>query len=144
MPWLKITKSTSKFVKCGLCEYLRAQINATPRSNAVLISSLRNRLGAHFEFQSAQRMAQAALEEKCIQSNGLKWLMDIDKMDQQSVHLTIWSQLSSPLYKGGARIMVAINGSLDPPWVRKNPRALTKDFLFENPTNKHNFPHGVP
>ena len=30
LPWLTIHHSTSKFIACGICEYLREQINLTP------------------------------------------------------------------------------------------------------------------
>ena len=122
VPWLQVATRSGNFVKCGLCEYLKAQINATNRGNTALLSALRDRLGSHWDFQSAQRMKQSLLEEKCIQSNGRKWLMDIDKMDQQAVFLpAIWSQLNTPLFKSGDRMMVSVNGSLDPPKGRKTP-----------------------
>ena len=38
------------FVKCKTCEYLRMQIDLTPRSDAVLINALRPRLGGRFQF----------------------------------------------------------------------------------------------
>ena len=102
MPWLKVHRSTCKFVKCGLCEYLKEQINLCQRSEVVLISMLRSRLGQHFEFQSAQRICLSNLEETCLQSRGTKWLLMIDKMDMHAVKFpTIWARLSSPLFKEG-------------------------------------------
>ena len=72
----------------------------------------RARLGEHYAFQSAQRLAQDNLEEACFNSNGLKWYMKIDKMDMHAINLpTIWNQLATPFFKGGARILCAVNGS---------------------------------
>ena len=102
MPWLKVARSLCKFVKCGLCEYLKEQINLCQRSDVTLISMLRSRLGQHFEFQSAQRICLSNLEEKCLQSNGKKWLLQIDKMDMHAVKFpTVWARLCSPLFKEG-------------------------------------------
>ena len=112
LPWLLVAKSTSKFVLCGLCEYLREQINLTPRDQTDIIRMLRARLGQHYEFQSAQRCAQARIQEKCHSSNGKIWHMKIDKMDQNACNLpTVWNQLATPLFKQGHRVLLAVNGS---------------------------------
>ena len=112
LPWLMVAKSICKFVKCGLCEYLKFQINITSRGEAWLIIMMRSRLGIHFTFQSAQRVALTNLEEACAQSNGKKWYTSIDKMDMHAVNFpTLWGQLASPLFKQGTRILAAINGS---------------------------------
>ena len=112
LPWLLIHHSTSGFIACGICEYLREQINLTPRGMVQVIDAFRARLGQHYAFQSAQRLAQDNLEEVCFNSNGLKWYMKIDKMDMHAINLpTIWNQLATPFFKGGARILCAVNGS---------------------------------
>ena len=65
----------------------------------------------HYDFQSAQRLAQGRLMEQCIQSSGRQWFFKIDKMDQNSVHVpTVWSQLASSLFKEGDRIQVSLQG----------------------------------
>ena len=62
-------------------------------------SALQARLGDHYEFQAAQRLADNRLEEECAHSGGAKCLMLIDKMDQQkTVCPTIWSQLSTRIF----------------------------------------------
>ena len=66
LPFIIICGSVCKFVKCGCCEYLRMQIDLTPRSDTVLMNALRTRLGQHFQFQSAQRLALGREEERCI------------------------------------------------------------------------------
>ena len=40
-------------------DWLRLQIDTTPRSQPELLTMYKNRLGAHFDFQAAQRVAQA-------------------------------------------------------------------------------------
>ena len=97
MPWLAVCKSVSLFVRCGVCEYLKLLIDQTPRDQAPLRDALRARLGAHFQFQAAQRLAQGRQEEECAQSEGKTWLMKIDKMNQKkTVTPTLWSQLATP------------------------------------------------
>ena len=77
-----------------------------------MLEAFRARLGEHYAFQSAQRLAQDNLEGACINSNGLKWFMKIDKMDIHATNLpTIWNQLATPFFKGGAIILCAVNGS---------------------------------
>jgi hypothetical protein len=76
-PFVVICRSHSMFVKCGCCEYLRMQIDLTPRDDAELMNALKERLGAHFQFQSAQRLAEARMEEACSSSGGKKWFMHI-------------------------------------------------------------------
>ena len=99
-PWLVVCKSVSMFTKCGLCEYLKLLVEQTPRDQGPLRETLRTRLGQHFAFQAAQRLAQGRLEEEAQQSQGRKWFMKIDKMDQnKTVTPTIWSQLCTPLFK---------------------------------------------
>ena len=82
-PWLVVCKSVSMFTRCSVCEYLRLLIDQTPRDQEPLRNALKSRLGGHFEFQAAQRLAHGRIEEECEQSGGQKWFMLIDKMDQQ-------------------------------------------------------------
>ena len=42
-PWLVVMKSVSKFVKCGLCEYLKRQIDQTPRNEVQIMAILKDR-----------------------------------------------------------------------------------------------------
>ena len=95
-----VCKSVSMFTRCSVCEYLRLLIEQTPREQESLRNVLRERLGQHFDFQAAQRLAHGRVEEECAQSGGRKWLMIIDKMDQKkTVVPTIWSQLATPLFR---------------------------------------------
>ena len=71
--WVQVARSESQFVKCGVCEFLRGLLDSTPRSNPSLLEVVRARLGKHWAFQSAQRLAMARIEEACIQSAGDEW-----------------------------------------------------------------------
>ena len=111
-PHVAITTSTSKFTQCGLCAFLKGQMDQCPRSNQSLLQALRARLGAHFKFQSAQRVRIDDIAERCRQSGGKAWFFTIDKMDQTAtICPTIWSQLSSPLFKLGTRLVCGVVGS---------------------------------
>ena len=112
VPWLVIAKSICKFSKCGTCEYLKWLIDRTPRSEKALMQMFITRLGEHFNFQSAQRLCVNRIEEKCRQSGGLKWLMLIDKMDQNCCHLpTIWEMIRTPFFKDGERMQMSVIGA---------------------------------
>ena len=66
---------------------------------------LQARLGDHYEFQAAQRLAIGRLEELCAQRGGAKWLMLIDQMDQaKTVRPAIWSQLATNMLQDKAKI----------------------------------------
>ena len=55
-PHITVARSTSNFLVCGVCSYLRMQIDMCPRSDRILLDALTERLGQHFAFQSAQRL----------------------------------------------------------------------------------------
>lgn len=106
-PWLVVCKSVSMFTRCSVCEYLRLLIDQTPHDQEPLRQSLRHRLGNHFEFQAAQRLAHQRIEEECEQSEGQKWFMLIDKMDQKkTVCPTIWSQLATKLFQNQEKRLI--------------------------------------
>ena len=113
-PWLVVCKSVSMFTRCSVCEYLRLLIDQTPRDQESMRQALKNRLGSHFDFQAAQRMAHNRIEEECEQSGGQKWFMLIDKMDQKkTVCPTIWSQLSTKLFQDlEKRLITGLIGSM--------------------------------
>ncbi len=112
LPWLRVDVSLGSFVHCGLCEYLRMLIDQTQRGP--LREAFKSRLGEHFAFQAAQRLAQGRLEEVCAQSGGRKWFMKIDKMDNtKAVCPTVYSQLSAPFFKDlSLRLVTGIIGSM--------------------------------
>jgi hypothetical protein len=42
-PWLVVMRPVSKFVKCGLCEYLKRQLDTTPRNEVQIMEILKDR-----------------------------------------------------------------------------------------------------
>ena len=113
LPWLLVNVSAGTFVHCPLCDYLRLLIDRTSRGQQALREYFRDRLGEHFMFQGAQRLAQADLEEMCSQSQGRKWFMKIDKMDNSKLGSpTLWSQLATPLFKDQRRLVTGLIGSM--------------------------------
>ena len=110
--WLVISRTICKFSKCGVCEYLKWLIDQTPRTKRAVINTYVSRLGQHFDFHSAQRLVVARVEEACIQSGNTKWLMIIDKMDQNAAKLpTEWRLIRSAFFKEGDRLQVSLNGA---------------------------------
>ena len=113
-PWLIVCKSVSMFTRCSVCEYLRLLIDQTPRDQEPLRRALQARLGDHYEFQAAQRLAHGRLEELCANSGGAKWFMLIDKMDQsKTVCPAIWSQLATKMFQDQEkRLITGLIGSM--------------------------------
>ena len=112
-PWIIVAKSLCQFVHCGVCDYLKLQIDLCARGDSVLIQMYTARLGRHFDFQAAQRLVENRVEEKCNQSGGLRWFMHIDKMDQKkSILPSMWAMLSTPLFKLGDRLVAGLIGSM--------------------------------
>ena len=113
-PWLIVCKSVSMFTRCSVCEYLRLLIDQTPRDQVALRAALQARLGDHYEFQAAQRLAENRLEEECAHSCGRRWFFLIDKMDQQkTVCPAIWSQLATKMFQDQEkRLVTGLVGSM--------------------------------
>ena len=128
LPWLRIASSVSIFVQCNVCDWLKLQIDQTPRDQPLVLAALKARLGSHYSFQSAQRLKQGQLEEICRASKGDKWMMKIDKMESQAINLpVIWSQQATPLFKLGNRLTVAVNGSM---WAGTDHTSVHMRTLF--------------
>ena len=89
-------------------------IEQTPRDQVQLRSALQARLGDHYDFQAAQRLAEHRLEEECAHSCGRKWFMLIDKMDQQKTVCTaIWSHLATKMFQDKEkRLVTGLVGSM--------------------------------
>ena len=110
-PHISVAAANSNFLDCGVCTYLRMQVDMCPRSDTILLNALTNRLGEHFAFQSAQRLCDLREEEACKHSAGKDWHMHIDRMDQQTTVLpSIPSQVNSPWFREG-RLKCSVIGS---------------------------------
>jgi len=114
LPWLTISSDVGTFVRCGLCDYLRLLIERCSRDQYAIRECFKDRLGLHFKFASAQRLAQSAIEEYCAQSDGKAWFMKIDKMDNTKVCAPcLWSQLATPMFKDlTLRLVIGVIGSM--------------------------------
>ena len=103
----------SKFIRCGVCDYLRHQIDICPREHSEYLNALVKRLGSHYDMQSAQRLAQDKLQEKCDQSGGRAWMIKIDKMDSSAIRCpTRWRLLNTAIFRDGNRVEVGLIGSV--------------------------------
>ena len=58
-----------QILQMWVCEYLKWLIDHTPRTKRDVMQMYLARLGQHFDFQIAQRMAIARIEEVCVQSD---------------------------------------------------------------------------
>ena len=113
-PWIVVAKSIGMFTRCSVCDYLKLLIEQCPREEHDLREFLKYRLGRHFDFQAAQRLAHGRVEEDAAQSAGEHWLMLIDKMDQRKTMVpSVWSQLRTPLFKEvDKRLITGLIGSM--------------------------------
>ena len=102
------------FTRCSVCEYLKLLIEQTPRDQCALRERLKGRLGLHFDFQTAQRLALGRVEEHLAQSGGAHWCMLTDKMHQRNTVVPcVWSQLATPLLKEvDRRLVTGLSGSM--------------------------------
>ena len=67
-PWVVVAKSMGMFTRCSVCDYLKLLIEQTPRDEHDLREFLKDRLGQHFDFQAAQRLAHGRVEEHAAQN----------------------------------------------------------------------------
>ena len=101
----------SRFVHCAVCDYLKDQIDRCPRNNT-LLDAFGGRLGRHFDFQSAQRLAMDQIGEKCNQSGGRCWIIKIDKMVQNARWLPlICAMMNSVFFRDDSRVQIGLIGS---------------------------------
>lgn len=70
---IQIASRTSMFVGCAACKFMQGLISSTPREQDHLLKALRHRLGRHYAFQAAQRLADEKLVETARRSNNLDW-----------------------------------------------------------------------
>ena len=113
LPWVKIRAPSGPFTHCSICEYLKMLIAATV--DATLRSALVVRLGNHYDFQAAQRIAMSNLfrasERDPLEMMAVAW----DKMDQQKTIIPrVCSLASTSFFKGGPRIVMSLIGVLAP------------------------------
>jgi hypothetical protein len=110
-PHITVAPPSSTFLVCGVCSYLRMQIDMCPRSDKILLDALTERAGQHYAFQSAQRLCDLRDEEACKHSDGKDWHMHIDRMDQTTTIIpSIPSQVNSAWFREG-RLKCSVIGA---------------------------------
>lgn len=80
LPCVVLAKSESLFTGCTVCSYLQGLIGSCPRDQKVVMQALRARLGKHFSFQGAQRLAIQKIQESARRSDGDEWILGSDKI----------------------------------------------------------------
>ena len=86
LPWVVLAKSESLFTGCTVCSYLQGLIDSCPRDQKVVMKALRARLGKHFSFQGAQRLAIQKIQESARRSDGDEWILGSDKLPRAVSH----------------------------------------------------------
>ena len=127
LPFIKLRTGTSTFIACGLCEYLKAL--AAQTADLALRSTILLRLGHHYNFQGAQRLAAAALWRESERDLSEVTMLVIDKMDQaKTITPRIVSLQSTQFMKGGSRLVVGIIGCLVTPWSQPILLSILQDI----------------
>lgn len=117
LPFVELRCASGPFTHCGFCDFLHMLISEA-KDNYVKDVLLR-KLGQHYEFQAAQRMAMSLLfadSERCPREVlAIGW----DKMDQAKTILPRVKALANTQFqKGGARLVVHLIGVHSPLWHR--------------------------
>ena len=68
-----IAERTCLFVACQLCKFLQGMVAATPGQHSEVLDALKLRLGRHYAFQAAQRLADERLMEQARRSDQTEW-----------------------------------------------------------------------
>ena len=127
LAWLRLRAASGPFTHCGLCDYLRLLISEAVDQH--IKEALLLKLGQHYEFQSAQRIAMANIFADSERNPSEVLVIGWDKMDQAKTILPRVKALSNTQFqKGGTRLIVHLIGVLAPAvWSR--PLFYT---VFEN------------
>ena len=130
-PWVKLRSETSMFAKCGLCEFLHSAAHAA--INSAQRQMFISRLGRHYQFAAAQRLALSYLWVQAAQDPKEVTLMSIDKMDQSKTMIPrVHSLLKTQIMKAEGRLVVGLVGVILP-GIFRQPHVIT---VFED------VPHG--
>ena len=117
LPFIKIRTSSTPFTACGLCQYLK--MLAASQQEQVLREQVLHRLGHHYAFQGAQRLAVAALWRESERDQSDSTMLIIDKMDQsKTITPRVNALKATHFMKGGHRLVVGLVGCLLPLWHR--------------------------
>ena len=89
LPWIVLAKSEALFTGCSVCLYLQNLLESTPRDQRDIIAAIKHRLGRHFSFQGAQRIAIAKIQESARRSDGDEWLLGSEPVQHFALFASI-------------------------------------------------------
>ena len=113
LPWIVLRTPAGLFTHCGLCDYLRAMIAKSVDKDVKHMLVMR--LGEHYDFQSAQRLAMANLFADSTRDPTNIAVVSWDKMDQAKSIIPRFRALSNTHFqKSGSRLVVSLIGCLAP------------------------------
>ena len=113
LPWIKIRPTSGPFTHCGLCDFLKMMIASA--ADKVLKDNLNLRLGEHFQFQGAQRVAMSNIFRESETDPDEILAFSWDKMDQaKTVVPRIVALANTQFMKGAPRLVVSLVGVLAP------------------------------
>ncbi len=113
LPWVEIRASSGPFTHCGLCDYLKMLIASA--TDARVRQALLLRLGAHYDFQAAQRIAMSSIFRQSERDAANLLAISWDKMDQLKTIIPRVRQLANTnFFKTGSRLVVGLIGVLAP------------------------------
>ena len=113
LPWIQIRTPSGPFTRCGVCEYLKMLLGKA--SDTSLRSILLARLGSHYDFQSAQRIAMTNLFRESERDPHELMAVAWDKMDQQKTIIPRVAALAHTAFqKSGQRLVMSLIGVLAP------------------------------
>ncbi|CAK0805100.1 unnamed protein product [Prorocentrum cordatum] len=110
LPWLQLRAASGPFTHCGFCDFLHMLI--TEAKDQYVKDLLLRKLGQHYEFQAAQRMAMNQLFAESERHPEELVTVGWDKMDQAKTILPRVKALSNTQFqKGGSRLIVHLIGA---------------------------------
>ncbi len=113
LPWVKLRAPSGPFTHCGLCDFMRLLIGST--KEAGMKHQLLLRLGDHYAFQAAQRIAISNIFAESQRDPGELLAIGWDKMDQaKNIIPRVKSLANTQFMKGGSRLVVSLIGVLCP------------------------------
>ena len=89
--YIHIASQTSMFVGCFVCKFLQSLLAQTSREHVELLKAIRLRLGKHYGFQAAQRLADERLIEAARRSNHVEWYLVLSLIMSVSM-ASMWPQ----------------------------------------------------
>lgn len=75
--YIHIASQTRMFVDGFVCNFLQSILAQTAREHVELLKAIRLRLGRHYGFQAAQRLADDWLIEAARRSNRVEWYLGL-------------------------------------------------------------------